>query len=367
MKVEIKNFSYEYWPEFVDLINDFWSKDHPIVNRSLFDWQYQGFGHNTNFELFKILLIDGKMEGFRGVIPGLYHVPNSNLIHEGGTFSMWLVTPAYRKMGMGYKLMAEIEKECSILMSVGSTLKTSGRIYAANNFTYLDKFHRWTIGFDKRYINLLRDNIKKISDTKVITHNNCELDPDPVLFEKIWKKYAKDKNFFSLYRSKDFWKWRYVDSPGFKYFYFKNKFDDLIVGRIESGITSNNSQKDSLKLFRFIEIIPAGEQQTIQSLISDVMGWAIDKDCCGADFQASNTSFNKFLISVGFIKQDGDYGSGESSLAGLFHPFKYEPDPINAFWRVSLNGKIIEFDKEKSHIMKSDNDMDRPNFWPVAT
>ena len=49
-------------------------------------------------------------------------------------------------------------------------------------------------------------------------------------------------------------------------------------------------------------------------------------------------------------------------MAGLFHPFKYKPDPINAFWRVTLNGKIIEFDKGKSHIMKSDNDMDRPNF-----
>ena len=86
--MRLKTLAYEYWSEFVDLIDDFWSKDHPIINRSLFDWQYKGFGHNSNFELFKILLIDGKMEGFRGVIPGLYHVPNSNLIHEGGTFSM---------------------------------------------------------------------------------------------------------------------------------------------------------------------------------------------------------------------------------------------------------------------------------------
>ena len=53
--------------------------------------------------------------------------------------------------------------------------------------------------------------------------------------------------FFSLHRSKDFGKWRYIDSPGFKYFYFKNKYNDLIVGRIESGITLNNSQKNSLR------------------------------------------------------------------------------------------------------------------------
>ena len=48
------------------------------------------------------------------------------------------------------------------------------------------------------------------------------------------------------------------------------------------------------------------------------MGWAVNKDCCGADFQASNSSFDKFLTSVGFIKQDGDYGFGESVWLDYF-------------------------------------------------
>ena len=186
------------------------------------------------------------------------------------------------------------------------------------------------------------------------------------MFESIWLNYARHHDFFSLYRTRDFWQWRYVDSPGYKYYYFSNDSNDLIVGRIESGITRPNSNDTNLKIFRFIEIVQTKSHNTLQSLISDVLGWAIKNDCCGADFQASTPSFDECLIPVGFCKQEGDYGSGACSLAGLFNPFQFKPEPINAFWRVLVNEEKIDVDSNQAYLMKSDNDMDRPNHWPIV-
>lgn len=365
MNIEVRNYSEKYWFDFVDLVQNYWSENHPITNKLLFDWQYKGFGHHSNFELFKLLFVNGKMAGFRGVIPGLYHIPDSAEICEGGTFAMWLVIPEYRGMGLGYKLMEAIESECSILMSVGSTLKTSGRIYAANDFTYLDRFHRWTVGLDSRYGELLRDDISNVSVSSEVTYGDCEVEADPELFERIWLDFASGRNLYSLCRTKEFWRWRYIDSPGYKYHYFLNGANDLIVGRIEGEINPPNSNLSDLKIFRFIEVICTGDKNTMQSLLADVLGWAVSKGCCGADFQASNSSFDEYFSSIGFSKQLGDYGSGISSLAGLFNPFQFKPDPINAFWRVLSNGNKIEFGEEMSYLMKSDNDMDRPNHWPI--
>ena len=365
MTVEVRSYNHDDWTGLVDLITEYWAEDHPITNRELFDWQYRGFGHSSNFELFKVLVVNGQLLGFRGVIPGLYHLPNSADIVPGGTFAMWLVAPELRGTGMGYKLMEAIEAECSVLMSVGSTLSTSGRIYAANNFTYLDKFHRWVIGFDTRYLDLLREKVEDVKFSPSVNTLQCEIEPDPAALSKIWAKFIEKKRYFSLARNEAFWRWRYIDSPGFSYNFFGNNQGDIVVARIEKDIKTSDGKCEGLNVLRVIEIINSGDKESIRHLLASVLNWAMARDCCGADFQASNQNFHDVLSSVGFRKQEGDFGSGVTSLAGLFRPFKYAPDPINAFWRVRRSGREDVFNGDQTYIMKSDNDMDRPNYWPV--
>ena len=365
MSIEVMSYSHDYWDEFVALVEHYWAKDHPVTNRVLFDWQYKGFGHSANFEMFKVLKVDGKLAGFRGVIPGLYHLPGSDEILPGGTFSMWLVVPELRGAGVGYKLMSAIEEECSVLMSVGSTLNTSGRIYSANNFTYLDKFHRWVVGLDSRFSALLRDDVQEHQYSPVISKGECEVRPSPAELANSWARFNERKRFFSLVRNEDFWQWRYIESPGFRYHFFGNELGDVVVARIESNIQSTKSPGERLNLLRIIEIINIGNRDSIRSLLSCVLGWAIEQDCCGADFQASNGCFHDTLNALGFLKQEGAFGAGATSLAGLFHPFRFTPDPINAFWRVRHVAGDLSFGEDQTFIMKSDNDMDRPNYWPV--
>jgi hypothetical protein len=49
-------------------------------------------------------------------------------------------------------------------------------------------------------------------------------------------------------------------------------------------------------------------------------------------------------------------------LAPMFSPFRLEAEPINALYRVHISGHgLVTPDFEDTHMVKSENDMDRPN------
>ena len=126
-------------------------------------------------------------------------------------------------------------------------------------------------------------------------------------------------------------------------------------------------------MLRIIEVVPFdarvwnGRQlDDMVGLIMGVLSWAKEQGYCAADFQCSTRRLDELLFKVGFKLQGFDYLPGICSLAGLFQPFKLKPSPINALWKINYsNGEKQNVDLFDTYIVKSDNDMDRINFWPV--
>jgi len=179
---------------------------------------------------------------------------------------------------------------------------------------------------------------------------------------------------FSLYRSAEFWKWRYVDSPGFSYLFFGEPQNvGIVVARIEKVYCPERKDIHQLKVLRIIEVFPFdarvwnGRQlDDMVGLIMGVLSWAKEQGCCALDFQCSTRRLDELLFKVEFKLQGFDYLPGICSLAGLFQPFKLKPSPINALWKINYpNGEKQNVDPFDTYIVKSDNDMDRTNFWPV--
>ena len=44
--IELKKYEDSYWGEFVDFIDRQWGPNHPITQKNLFDWQFNGFGND---------------------------------------------------------------------------------------------------------------------------------------------------------------------------------------------------------------------------------------------------------------------------------------------------------------------------------
>ncbi|HQO83744.1 MAG TPA: hypothetical protein PLS21_07105, partial [Synergistales bacterium] len=76
--------------------------------------------------------------------------------------------------------------------------------------------------------------------------------------ERIWNGSAFKAGFFSLYRNAEFWRWRYLENPCFRYSIFQDpEGSGFLVSRTEELVSSKRVKVKRWSILRMIEIIPA--------------------------------------------------------------------------------------------------------------
>ena len=373
MNVEIKAFNFSYWPQFVDLINKYWKVNHPIINKELFEWQYTGFGPQKGIQNSKLLFVNGKIEGFRGAIPGIYQINGKHLAGYSG--SVWIINQEFRGLGLGSLMVNEINSKFDVHCSLGVNVKTAGAIYKKKGYAGFDALNRYVIPLiPDEYLTLLSAQVSfsKINSwfqSVPLKNQEKQIKIDGNSLQRLWEKTLGEKKFFGLYRNNSFWNWRYLNNIGFKYLFFGNpETVGIVIVRVEKVLNER-----SQKVLRIIEILPANidtwnkqKDPRMKNLLLGVLSWAKENGCVAADFQISNTRLSALLEDVGFLKQNENYLPPEVSLAGLFQPFVLKPAPINGTYFIKdKSGNQVIPELENTYFVKSDNDMDRTNYWPV--
>jgi hypothetical protein len=263
-----------------------------------------------------------------------------------------------------------------VVLTLGSNPNTSVPIYRKNNYSHIEYFYRYVIPLNTdKYTKLLGLNSYSQYDVENWIANIDFIkgvEPsfvDPHTLEEIWVKFSENLNLFGLYRSSEFWKWRYVENVGYKYLFFYENNVGVIIGRKEKVLANN---LEDYHVFRLIEILPNNGQvwngakdYKLIKLLKGVLTWALHNDCCSVDFHHSTSRFGHILDDAGFVLQTPEYGPPIASLAGLFQPLVFKPALVNGHW--SINKKKfpnIIIDAESTYFVKSDGDRDRTNYWP---
>jgi hypothetical protein len=354
---------------------------HPFCQKNLFDWQFRGFGDEKKKTRSLVLLDNGKVIGFRGIIPGLYQVPsgrNGMDILPGGSLAFWTLMKEYRGQRLGFKMHQEAQTLLNVISGAGSDPKTSVPIYLKNGFSVLDSMNRFIMPLNARgFEKLLAEKveIRNVQDwvDQLLGMKNREIypsSPDIDAMASVWEETTFPLQIFSLYRNAEFWKWRYLESEGFKYFFFGDvSVTGTIIGRMEQVLADEDRELDKKKVFRIIEIIPPNSQtwngqvdNSLVELIQSVLQWALEQGCLAADFYCSSTRFEPLMKAVGFKMQEYEENSPICSLALMFQPLKYKTLPINALFRIETRqGELLRQDFYDTYMVKSENDMDRPS------
>jgi len=373
----IISYSDQYWDEVKTFIKRNWREDHPICNKELFDWQFRGFGDKNKKMSTFLLFYKDELIGFRGTIPGLYQVPVHNRemrIVLGGASAMWSIDTSYRHGVFGFMLLNEALKTMNVITGLGSNPKTSLPFYIHTGFKILDSMHRYVAPLEvDGYYKLLaiKSHYKQIREwTKIWDNVTTVVKPyEPNINEiaSVWEKATFPLRIFSLYRNADFWRWRYLESKGYRYLFFgEPKSTGIIVARVEEIIAITEPGLDGQKVFRIIEIIPInalawrGEIDiNFAVLLQGVIKWAVYQGCIAVDFYCSTTRFEPVLFEAGLKKYD--VNDSIYSLAILFQPLKYSAKIVNSFFRVNIEGASSGIKFEDAYMVKSDGDQDRPN------
>jgi GNAT superfamily N-acetyltransferase len=347
-----------------------WRKDHPIAcSEDLFLWQYRGYGEASGYDAFQVAKDEhNRIIGFRAVIPLMLQIPQAKQTKYVVCYAsaMWMVAKRFRGLGIGVEMHHNTEKISKSSIAIGANPKTSVPIYKRKGYHELKALHRYVIPLSEQHTKLLISNGNNNENYESFQNKGKHAEPialDPSIAEAVWK--TSCNKLFAVSRTAEYWQWRYIDSPVFKYRFFGNERDGIIVVRIEPVINNKDTEEDHLKVLRIIEIIPpdssfwAGETiPELNKLISGVLAWGKENGCCMADFFNSNPVFSKTLNELGFYKQNQDFSPPEKSHATLLQPIEKKPYVYNLYLRIEED---VAFDFSKSYFVRSDTDQDRPN------
>ena len=350
-----------------------------MKDKVLFDWQQRGFGHSE----IRSFVVENKKEiiGFRGFIPGLYQMPRIDggvEIAVGAASFMWSISPKYRTFDLALRMQKEAVEMCPILSGVSSNELTSRPFYQFLRFSSLPQTNRYVMplcvdGYSQLLLGAVSSSDLKVWSKRINISIN-ELQPHKPNVAELahqWKELTFRNRIFSLYRSEEFFQWRYVDSMGFKYLFFGGKNNGgTIIARLENVIIDSKNFHQSPKVFRIIELIPYNEvawksekdSEFVQTIQSTLL-WAKERGAWAVDYHCSSTMFESLLKGVGFRNASRARGDALTNLAVLFQPLRWDKAIPDVFFHTSQNSswlRPLTFDKV--YMVKSDGDQDRPNY-----
>ncbi len=378
--MKIVNYSDSDFEELVSFLQKNWAPKHAIYDKSLFDWQYRIHEEDNCQSL--LMKENGSIVGFLGNIPSKYSM-NGDLIRGIG-LTMWVIDEKYRTSGLGVMLLREAEKKNPACLTLGCNLEVAP-MYQRMGYSYSPSLNRYVIPlYAEAYMKLLKIAVDQViieqwadkvhSSLRATISPNGDIKPEQL--EQLFHNSISGKFSFYQQRNASFWKWRYLNSEGYRYVLFGNPLDSgVVVARIDRLYDPANEEMHGLKVLRMIELIPrssevwSGEDDSgFRKLVAGVLAWAKQNGCVAADFQISNNKLEHILTHAGFRLQNPDYTPDENGLAGLFQPFRHRVNPINFVWKTrDVQGQATSISINDTYFVKSDCDMDRPNIWPLPT
>jgi GNAT superfamily N-acetyltransferase len=367
-KAVLRPYTDSDWNSLLVFIASQWGTGHPMTDRRLFEWQFRGFGQARHAIQSLLLFIDGELAGFRGIIPGLYQVPSARgmEILPGGSLAMWMLRKEFRGLGLGRLMHSEAERLCPVLSGAGSNPETSVPVYLKSGFRVLEAMNRYLAVLDPgACLARFGPQSAAIPPAPEGETGNA-LGPsrtDPHSLAEIWRGSACSAGFFSLYRDEEFWRWRILESPGFRYEVFLDPGNSgFVTARLERLVSPERQGDCSPNVFRIIDLVPASpatwlgsEDRPFIRFLGRCLDWAREAGSIAADFHCSSSIFGSILQKAGFFREQDLLEDGVPPLPRLFNGGPAPGRPINAL--VKAFG-IDSF--ERVYMVKSDNDMDRP-------
>lgn len=372
-EISIKKFDFRYYDELKQFIATYWRKDHPVIKSdALFRWQYNGFGKLKGYDNFQILFDEDKLIGFRAVIPLEIQINRNGSvkIETCMASAMWMVSPDYRGMGLGYRIHHNTEMASDASLAIGANPKTSVPLYIRGGYHEIKRFNRYIMPLSNDYVKML---IHPCSETAIegwipdyhlldSIHEN----EDTNELAEIWMHSTFSVDIIALHRTAEFWKWRYLDSPIFKYHIFGGKEQGgIVVVRLEPVV---GVEHEDIKVLRIVEAIPYESNiwryerdEKFESLLKAVIGWGQREGCAAVDFHCSTNKMYPTFRNIGFVEQPLLFNPPVLSLSDFFQPVENKIHHYNGYLRLADQEANSDFNYENTYFVRSDTDQDRVN------
>lgn len=362
----IETFEEQYFDSIKDLVRTGWNPNHVLLKSDvLFRWHYRGFGKNAGIR-FPIVFDGDKIIGYRMMTPIeliFSDINGNHTIIPLSASSLYYVDSNYRGMKLGVMLEQHVINYYGGYFTIAANPVTAVPILKRSGCKMIDQM--------LRYFRPLSNDISPIFIGEHYPQWNLIdsdkfIEPCSITAEElstIWTKSIDGVRLTALNRSKDFWQWRYLDDPIYKYFFFKNQFG-VIVARICS-IFNEHYEKTAYKVLRILEIIPTEQNvwsgsrsEGLSALIDGVCGWGKAQGCLAAEFYTTSSRLD-MVMNMACFEEINTNNYLSTRILSYFEPASNSHRLTNVGILSSLLPE--DFDYENSYFTLSDADQDRPN------
>lgn len=364
-RFRIVPFQGQYYEQLKQLVYTGWNPNHVLLKSdALMKWHYTGFGRNKGMK-FPLLFDGDKLIGYRMMTPIEMMLSDDKGNHEViplSASSLYYVDKEYRGMKLGVKLENSVIDFYGGYFTIAANPVTAVPILKRSGCKMIDTMLRWfrPLAKDMKPL-VVKDCGRDWPYINPMINQPCKIKAHELA--EIWQNSIAGKNITSLNRSADFWQWRYLDDPIYKYYFFRNEFG-LVVARVCS-LYDENKCVISQKVLRIVEVIPIKQNvwdgkncPELSSLIDGVCGWGQSQGCIAAEFYFTSHRFDAVMEESHFE----EINSQEPLCSSIMSYF----EPMSTSHRLSnvgiMSTKVPEgFDFYNSYFTLSDADQDRPN------
>lgn len=364
-RFKVVKFEERYFDELKDLVRTGWNPNHVLLKSdALFRWHYIGFGVNAGMR-FPLLFDGDKLIGYRMMTPIEFTLSDKKGNHKTiplSASSLYYVDKEYRGMKLGVMLEQHVIQYYGGYFTIAANPVTAVPILKRSGCKMIDTMLRYFRPLSEDISPLIVAKCEhswRYVNARMITP--CEVDAST--FADMWYNSIKGKNVTALNRSTEFWQWRYIDDPIYKYYFFRNN-SGLIVARI-CDIFNEQKEKTTNKVLRILEVVPVNQNvwdgendEELSSLIDGVCGWGKNQGCLAAEFYFSSRRFDAVMKDAFFE----EINLAEPLCNSIMS--YYEPESeSHRLSNVGIMSSIVpdDFDFEYSYFTLSDADQDRPN------
>lgn len=347
MRAEVRSFASVDWMELSLYLREHWG-DLPILDRSLFNWRFSGFGEGEGSPRFapRILWGNGEVLGFLGAVPGRYQIQaDSAQVTTGEAITLLLAHPQAHLKDYEEALLVETERRHPVTVCFRASRDTAGnckeRGYASSG-----KLLRHLAPLETRgyldYCVQPPEHEQVEAWAMVVTEDEPVLpsSPEPTALGRLWLDSTLHEGRWvvqGLHRSPRYWQWRYLDRPGGDYLFFGDPpHTPAVVAKVEDVLGKAG------KVLRLLEIVPrdplawtVGTDEELAALIRGAAVWAREvHQCVAIDYHVSSSLLMPTLAAAGLRQQPAIVTRKPYlSLAENFNPlFAASPD-LTAHWK----------------------------------
>ncbi len=341
----IKYLYPQDWRKIQCFVQKAWGAGHHLTDKELFMWQHSGPIPDRDQFVCSVIEDNGQIVGLRGLQQLDFQVRDSShklKIVRGCTAPFMFVLQEHRGLSALMLYRATL-RDFPIVLFLGANKATALKLHEKSGYETFDHLPRFGLKLNKA----IRPRQNDFQDSAI----------NPSHLHQVWLAFSEAFKPFSIFRSEEFFAWRYLNAPYWNYRMISSRhLSAVAIYRLENVTIAGRVVGSAMRVLEIFYNPKTTSSKQFCSFLKAIISHAYQKKCIYIDHFQTMKPLQKLLKEAGFL----EIARETDDFPTLFDPIDFKKPPINYGWFIKDTNIVSGGRNSHHYVVKSDSDQDRP-------